>query len=225
MQLEEDHFAQDQEVGLVKEVELQDVDGDVNMKSIPITNKTSALKLVSGNQEGPCNKPGYPPCKQEYISMLGDYRGKGPRDLNKSYYNSLVERADEYSEGGKRSNYIHPGDITRSIRGENTRRYEDIKSSPAYDKFVNNPNAGPIIKGLGRELSVLEGKSGGYPTLYQIPTRDELGVLNKLAEKYADSEDINKDLNLVDKARGFAKAFKISQQYPNLMEIYKKKTR
>ena len=195
------------------------------MKSIPITNKASALKLVSGNQEGPCNKPGYPPCKQEFIDHLDSWRGKGPRDLNKSYYNSLVERADEYSEGGKRDGHIHPGDINRAIRGETSTRYEDIKSSPAYDKFVNNPNAGPIIKKLGKEFSVLEGKAPGFPTKYQIPTRDELGVLNKLAEKYADSEDINKDLNLVDKARGFAKAFKISQQYPNLMEIYKKKTR
>ena len=209
----------------MKEVEQQEEDGDVNMKSIPITNKASALKLVSGNQEGPCNKPGYPPCKQEFIDYLGDWRGKGPRDLTKSYYDSLVERADEYSEGGKNPNFIHPKDIKGAIRGENTRRYEDIKSSPAYDKFINNPNAGPIVKSLGRELSVLEGEGRGFPTSYQIPTRDELGVLNKLAEKYADSEDINKDLNIIDKARGFAKAFKISQQYPNLMEIYKKKTR
>ena len=214
---------------------------------------------------GPCNKPGFPSCKEEYEKMVllqGDFERKkeavinsfkrstsglnvesekyknlklkkdaqleryeksSQQPLSDSYVDALLAASDEFLAGGKFEGRIVPGDVYGATRKETNKRYDYIKSTNAYKKFVQNPNAGPIIKKFKKEFEVLDGKRKGFPAEYQIPNEKELRGINKLADKYADSEDINKDLTLVDKIQAGIQGFKLGRKYPNLYNVANKK--
>ena len=173
---------------------------------------------------GPCNKPGFPSCKEEYERMVIQQKKRGGNPLTDSYVDALLNMSDEFLSGGKAGEgKIVPGDIYDATKKETNKRYDYIKSTNAYKKFVQNPNAGPVIKKFKKEFEVLDGKRKGYPADYQIPNEEELSGINKLADKYADSEDINKDLTLVDKISAGIQGFKLGRKYPNLYNVANKK--
>lgn len=195
---------------------------------------------------GPCNRPGYPSCKEEYEKMVIEQGNNPRRPLSDSYVDALLKVSDEFLDGGKTGGVkIVPGDIINATRRETNKRFDYIKGTNAYKRFVLNPNAGPVIKKFKKEFDVLEGRSKGYPADYQLPNEEELSGLNKLADKYAGSEDVNKvlnkkydtieeknkafnnlyenDLSFVDKIKAGIQGFKLSRQYPNLLNIANKK--
>lgn len=183
--------------------------------------------------KGPCNKPGTPSCKDEYLKMVNqkadeyyrDKKGKKIKKrsffLNQSYVKSLTDVSYKYEDGGVKNQYISPGDINKAIGQETTNRYDALKNTNAYKKFVKNPKAGAVVSKLNNVFSSLE-KSPQH-LKYQLPKTNEISSLINLGNKYANSKNIIKDLSFVDQFKATASATILSKRYPNLEKVARKK--
>ena len=183
--------------------------------------------------KGPCNKPGTPSCKDEYLKMVNKKADQYNRDkkgnkinkkaffLNQSYIKSLTDVSYKYEDGGVRNQYISPGDINRAIGQETDNRYKALKNTNAYKKFVKNPKAGAVVSKLNNIFSSLE--RSPQKLKYQLPKTNEISSLINLGNKYANSKNIIKDLSFTDKLKASASATILSIKYPNLEKVARKK--
>jgi hypothetical protein len=175
--------------------------------------KSTQFKLKKKTSAGECGVPGKRPCKEELKHMAKKH------GANKSYVKSISINdinMRKINRPGGQSNYISPGNVGNAMRAETSRRISNIKKEQGYQTFINNKNAGPIVKRVNRFINQASKAKGQGAFDFQVPNKTEYKNLLGIGQKYANSKNLEKDMSMLDKGKALYHGWKLANKYPNI---------
>jgi hypothetical protein len=160
---------------------------------------------------GPCGGPGQPSCEEE-LKRMAEKQG-----FNKSYQKSMsVSNAGNMKEF-KGGSYMSKQNVNNAATAETSKRINAFTSDPGYKAFTKNPNATAIINSVKEFTKDASSANVTNASKYQTPTLGEAKNLINIGRKYTGSDDIMKDIGIVDKIKAGVAGTKLLLKYPNIL--------
>ena len=166
-------------------------------------------------EKGPCgDKPGQTPCKDE-LKKMSKRMG-----YSESYQENMkVKDAGQMKRLASGMSFMSPGHVNKSAKALTNKRVKNLTNNSSYKVLINNPSAGPVVKGIKKFVAGASKK--GSPK-YQVPSAEEAKSIFEIGGKYVGSENFGDSVSFLDKGKLLYHGWKLASKYPNIKEIAKR---